>query len=156
MKYLLLIFTVFFFFSCKKKDSINPSIDQVNMTGNWYSIKNNNYQEYYFTKDEMYEYSPYSGDIFQYNYIIKQDSIFRYFKHPELKNQTHEYYNKILKTDSLQIKLETRSLIKLNNQNTLEMFVNKDIDHKTYDKFAIHRKNLAIPLDSLAKKASIE
>jgi hypothetical protein len=100
----------------------------------------------------MYEYSPYSGDIFQFNYIIKQDSIFRYFIHPELKNQTYEYYNKILKTDSVQIKLKTICLIKLINQNTLEMFVNKVIDHKTYDKFAIHRKNLAIPLDTLAKK----
>lgn len=153
MKYLLLVLTTFFFFSCKKKENISPEIDLINITGNWYSVKDNNYQEYYFTENDMYEYSPYSGDVFQYSYIIKQDSIFRYFKHPELKNQIHEYYSKILKIDSLQIKLKTRSLIRLKDENTLEMFVNKEIDHKIYDKFGIHRESLIIPLDSLAKKA---
>lgn len=156
MKYLILILISLLVFSCKGKDNIDSDLDRINIMGNWYSIKNNNYQEYYFDENGMYVYSPYSGDVLEYNYTIKHDTIFRYFKHPELKNQVYEYYNKILKTDSLRIELNTRSLIKLNNENTLEMFINKDIDRSTYDKYGIYRNNRAIPLDSLMKKANNE
>lgn len=153
MRCLKLILITFFLFSCRNKVNVSYKTSEIDFIGNWYSIKNNTYQEFYFTENTMYGYSPYSGDIYQYSYIIKRDSIFRYFIHPELKNQTHEYFSKILKKELLQIKLTSRTLIRLEDENTLEMYINKKLDYKTYDKFGVHRKNLAIPLDSLVKMA---
>jgi|SRR5690606_15487589 len=153
MKYLVFTLLSVVLFSCKKNDNNNQNINSVDIIGNWYSVKDNNYQEYYFTKNKMYEYSPYSGDVLEFNYIIKHNSIYRYFNHPELKNHSYDFYDNILQIDSLHVKLKTKSLIKLNKKNTLQMFLEKKIDYKTFDKFGIYRKNLSISLDSLAKKA---
>ncbi len=151
MRYFQIILIVLLLFSCKNKERASINIDTKDILGNWYSLENNSYNEYYFEEDDLYFYSPYSGEVFQYSYIIKQDSIFKYFKHPELKDQEYEYYNKILKIDSLKIIFENIILIKLEDTNTLEMLINNEIDHKTFDKFGIHRERLAIPLDSLEK-----
>lgn len=152
MRYFQIILIVLLLFSCNNKESANINIDTKDILGNWYSIENNSYREYFFEEDFMYDYNVYSKDVFQYSYIIKQDSIFRYFKHPELKNQTYEYYNQILRIDSLRIIFKDITLNRLDDINTLGMFVKDEIDHKTLDKFGGHRENIAIPLDSLLDK----
>jgi len=140
IKYISLVIIIFFFISCKKE----KSIDLIDLLGNWSSTENGVYQEYFFTESNMYVYRPESGDIFEYNYLIQNDSISRYLKHLDLKDKPHKYYDRIIKTDSLQIILSFRILNRLNDENTLEMYLNKEISHKTYDKFGLIRRGFAL------------
>ncbi len=151
MKYFTLFLLLFFFFSCKNKQNENSDIVSLGMLGNWSSYQDKSYYEYFFTENYMYTYNPNAGSVFQYDYVFRQDSIFLHDTRPEFKDEPYNYYDKVLKTDSLEIILETKSLIRIKGTNTLESFVNKEIDHKTFDTYGKHRQNLVIPLDSLLK-----
>lgn len=120
------------FISCKDKNKDKVVFDNTLLLGNWGTIKNDHYQEYYFDTESMYTYDPYSGNTLQYRYVLRNDSILRYFVHSELKNQEYEFYSRVVKFDSNQMNLRNKTLHRLKNTNTLEMFINKKIDPKVY------------------------
>ena len=130
MKKLKLVVVLFLLFSCNNKEE--KVFDNSLLLGNWVSLSNDTYQEYYFNDSSIYIYDPYSGNTLQYRYILKNDSILRYFVHPELKNQEYEFYSRAVKFDSNQINLKNKTLYRLRDTNTLEMFINKKIDSKVY------------------------
>ena len=142
MKKLTLIIVVLFF-SCSKEKKIN--FDNTLLIGNWSSLENNTYQEYYFDIDNMYIYDPYAGNILQFKYIVKDNSIFRYFVHPELNNQNYEYYDKIVKSNSSHVILGTKKIIKIKDSITLEMLINKKVDPDSYYERCLKRGNIDVP-----------
>lgn len=130
MKYFKLILLISILtISCKDE---KVRLDDALLIGNWSSLKQETYQEYYFNGQNMYVYDPYSGNTLKYNYKIKNDSIFRYFIHPDLKNQEYEYYSSVVKHDSLRIELKTRVLNKIKNTITLEMYINNQVNKEDY------------------------
>ncbi|MBG6130734.1 hypothetical protein IWQ47_002198 [Aquimarina sp. EL_43] len=146
MKYIKITILVVLFFSCNKEKEYNS--DNVLVVGNWYDLKKESYQEYYFDDKSMYTYDPYSGNVSEYHYITRNDSIFRYFVHPELSSE-YKFYDRIIEQGSLQIKLENTTLIKVKeDSNTLEMFINNKIDEKKYYTSCMDREKNTIPPDS--------
>ncbi len=143
MKYYWLILVAILFFSCNKEEKNNFNNDL--LKGNWSSLNNNTYQEYYFDSDDMYIYDPYAGNIFQFKYIIKGNSIYRYFVHPELENKNYEYYDKIIKFDSSVIDLEKKKIVKVKDSITLEKFINSKVNHDSYYESCIKRGNINVP-----------
>jgi hypothetical protein len=142
MKHLKLIVVSFLLFSCTNNKS---TFDSTILIGNWASLNKEIYQEYYFDGDDMYIYDIYSDNILQYHYTVNNDSIFRYFVHPELKDNEYKFYSRAVKFDSNQINLRNKTLYRLKDNNTLEMYINKKIDSKIYNKSCISRASLLSP-----------
>ncbi len=136
MKYLKITLVVFLFFSCNEKKESN---NEFNLIGNWYSFFDNSYQEYYFDGESMNVYDPYSGNVLEYKYTVKNDSILRYFVHDNQTESNYEYFNTVLEADSLQVRLKEKNLKKIETENTLEDFLNRKIDSKAYYNFCMER-----------------
>lgn len=140
MKKLKLVVVLFLLFSCNNKEE--KVFDNSLLLGNWVSLSNDTYQEYYFNDSSIYIYDPYSGNTLQYRYILKNDSILRYFVHPELKNQEYKFYSRAVKFDSNQINLRNKTLYRLKDTNTLEMFINNKIKAKVYYESCYKRESI--------------
>ena len=143
MKYLKIISVIILFASCNQESKITLTEDS--LIGNWSSLNNNTYQEYYFDNDDMYIYDTYDVNILQYKYVVKENSIYRYFVHPELKDQDYEYYEKIVGFDSLVINFKGRKIKKIKDSITLEMLINKKVDETLYYHSCTKRGGINVP-----------
>lgn len=152
MRKFTLLFVLICFVSCRneQKDKLS-SIANTDILGNWSSSEEKAYYEFFYTESKMYAYNPNASSLFQYSYIIRNDSIFLHDDRVEFKNEHYKYYDKISKADSLSVTLGTRVLSRVKEKNTLEDFVLEKISHEVFDKYSRKRQSYVIPLDSLYK-----
>lgn len=101
------------------------------LEGNWYSIQDNTYLEYFIKKNEIYVYSIAADYLYKYDYIVRNDSIFNKLDR-NLKTDDYKFYNKILKISSDTLHFSYRKLISLDNKNTLEDLILKKINKEEY------------------------
>ncbi|WP_109435600.1 hypothetical protein [Aquimarina sp. AU119] len=129
-RYLLMNIATFLLLSCS---NVNQEEKIQSIQGNWYSTKNNFYEEYYFDKqNNMYSYDPYSENISHFQYIITKDSLFRCFVHPDLNNE-YVFYDKILYLDSTLIKFNKIRLTRLlNTEIGLDSYIQGEINRREF------------------------
>lgn len=140
MKHLKLILIILTFISCNEKEEETKDLQLID--GNWYSVKNDTYLEYYFNKNTMYTYSVYGNNVHKYNYKISKDSIFTSYEDDDLNYKaTYKFFSRIIKIDSTKTILETRELNKLEDEsNTLKMLLDNHINMKIYERECIKRE----------------
>ncbi|MEO1030140.1 MAG: hypothetical protein AAFX55_01985 [Bacteroidota bacterium] len=137
LKYLII---VLIFVSCHTNEKYAKSLQHIE--GDWYSIKNGTYLEYYIDKNTMYTYSAYANNINKYDYKISNDSIYvSYIDDGINYREAYKFYSKIIDIDSMKTVMTTRELNKLKNAVvTLKMVINKEVDLKTYESACIKRE----------------
>ncbi|MCH2197011.1 hypothetical protein [Kordia sp.] len=123
---IILLILMINFTSChNNKEYVNK------LEGNWYSIQDNTYLEYFIKKNEIYVYSVAAGYLYKYDYIIRNDSIFNKLDE-NLKTDDYKFYNKILKISPDTLHFSYRKLIRLDNENSLEDLILKKINKEEY------------------------
>lgn len=138
-KRIIIVIILATFFACNKdKEKFDKSL----LIGNWASISNDTYQEYFISDKEMYVYNPYSGDIIEYRYYIQGDSIFRSLSNPDIINPEYLFYSRAVKFDKNQINLRTKALYKLKENNTLEMYIKNETDSLSFTKASYQRESV--------------
>ncbi|AFU69799.1 hypothetical protein P700755_003134 [Psychroflexus torquis ATCC 700755] len=139
-KHKLIIIIVIFInlYSCKKETYV---FDENLLIGNWSKTDTNDYQEYYFDKENMYAYSLKSGSTLHYIFKMKEDSLYLSLVYQEVK-EDFKFYDKIIKIDSIKMKLENRIFLKVTKNNTLRMFINKEISSNDYFKACVQRSDV--------------
>ena len=148
MKYLPVLI-ILILLSCKNDKSINEK--PTNILGNWSSYYNNEYKEFYISEKKIYLYNTGMGNFYEYNYIIKQDSLYVSNVLKDKEKQMLKFENKILKQNSSQIIFEVGTFEKINDTVNLEMYIKKHINYDKYNSQAVYRQRLIEPLDSLIK-----
>ncbi|WP_272860797.1 hypothetical protein [Aureisphaera galaxeae] len=115
--------------------------DDKNLLGNWYSVKNNHYFEYFFENSKMYVFSTSSLDLFEYDYYIKNDSIFNSILLPSGKNGEYKFHSIIIDNDGSRLKLSTRTLERMvDSTETIDKFLNEKIDYDDLKKRVLSRE----------------
>ncbi len=150
VKYSKLLIILFCLLSCKNSiDNSNGHINRI-VLGNWNSVKDGSYQEYFFNKTDMSIYSQ-SGNIYTYSYLINSDGVLKIKEHSGTEAKSYKFFDEIISIDSTKIMFENRTLLKIGDENSLEQYFNKTIDYDTLNFYSQRRKEFAIPLDTLMK-----
>lgn len=118
--------------------------------GDWFSLENNNYTEYYFDERKMSTHGL-SGNIYSYEYHLENGKNLKLVG--DAGNKLSQYFEDIVKVDSFEIVFKNITLHRLNEKHTLGSYLDKEIELDSLSFYFLQRNAAAIPIDSLLKMA---
>ncbi|UZO81359.1 hypothetical protein NBT05_02535 [Aquimarina sp. ERC-38] len=116
-------------------------IDKDYLYGSWFSLNDNSYSEFYFEEDNYYIYDIRAGNLVEYRYKLKNDSLFRNLSLNKKEDENFEFYSLIKKFDENQINFKYKSLIRYQDSISIENYIKGEIKKDIYDSTVIKRLN---------------
>lgn len=132
--------------------SCNDEGDKVTslILGDWFSLDNNGYIEYYFDEQTMSIHGL-SGNIYSYEYHLRKNKKLELVDNSG--NSSSHLFEDIVKVDSFEIVFKNRTLHRLNDNQTLGRYLDKKIEYDSLSFYFMQRNSAAIPIDTLLKMA---